>query len=81
MSGKFFAPRRTAAQTILTSQYASGAQTITETDWVSNATERFVRSLYQASAVGQYPAFSFNVSEVDPVSVIRTPSFPNCVGS
>lgn len=78
VSGKFFPITTTATQTVFTSQYSSGAQTITETDWVSNATDRFVRSLYQATAVGQYPAFSFSVSETDPLSITRAPSLPDC---
>lgn len=81
VSGRFFPAKKVATQTVLTSQYTSGVQTITETDWVNNANDRFVRSLYQASAIGQYPAYSFNVSETDPVGLTHAPSFPNCVGS
>jgi hypothetical protein len=79
VTGKFFPIKRTAIQTVFTSQYSSGAQTVTETDWASKVTDLFVRSLYQATAVGQYPAYSFSVNETDPISITRAPSFRDCV--
>lgn len=78
VGGKFFPVKKSARQTIFTSQYSSGGQQVTETDWVNTATNRFARSLYQATAVGQYPAYSFNVSETDPTKIPQPPTFPGC---
>jgi hypothetical protein len=78
VGGRFFPIKRSTTQTIFTSQYSSGGQKVTETDWVANATDRFVRSHYQASAVGQYPAYSFNVVETDPATIPLAPSLATC---
>jgi len=78
VSGKFFPVKHHADQTIFTSQYSSGGQPVTETDWVATSTDRFVRSVYQGSAIGQYPAYSFSVVETDPTSIPLAPNFPTC---
>ena len=80
VSGKFLPVTRSASQDVFTSQYSSGGQTITETDWVALSSDRFVRSLYQGSAIGQYPAFSFRVVESDPSTVPAPPNYKNCAG-
>jgi hypothetical protein len=80
VGGRFLPIKRNVTQSIFTSQYSSGGQEVTETDWVANATDRFVRSRYQVSAVGQYPAYSFNVVETDPTTIPLAPSLPTCGG-
>jgi hypothetical protein len=80
VGGRFLPVKMEATQTIFTSKYSSGGQNVTETDWVAKATNRFVRSHYQATAVGQYPAYSFDVVETDPARALLAPSLPTCNG-
>jgi hypothetical protein len=78
VGGRFLPVKTNATQTIFTSTYSSGGQNVTETDWVARATDHFVRSHYQATAVGQYPAYSFDVVETDPARVPLARSLPIC---
>jgi hypothetical protein len=59
--------------TEVTSTYHSGGQELTESDWITNSTKRFDKSVFRIAKGHGHPGFSFRNAD-DPLAA--TPHFP-----
>ena len=76
--GKYSPIRKVGRQTLFTAAYSSGGYPITETDYLSNATNHFNKSVYHYAATGQSKADIISLVETDPTTVPAAPNFPSC---